>query len=51
MMPLTVSITDGIAFGMIAYSGLSLFTGKAGDVAWTIHLCAIFFMLRYIFLV
>ena len=51
MMPLTVSITDGIAFGMIAYSGLSLFTGKAKEVAWTIHVCAFFFMLRYIFLV
>jgi AGZA family xanthine/uracil permease-like MFS transporter len=44
-------VTGAILLGMIAYSGLSLFTGKARNVAWAIHVCALFFMLRYIFLV
>ena len=30
MMPLTVSITDGIAFGFIAYAVLKLGTGRGG---------------------
>lgn len=50
VMPLAVSITDGIAFGLISYSGLSLACGKAGKVPWPLHLCAVLLLLRYIFL-
>jgi AGZA family xanthine/uracil permease-like MFS transporter len=50
VMGFTVSITEGIAFGLIAYSLLSVFTGRAGKVAWPLHACAMFMMLRYVFL-
>jgi AGZA family xanthine/uracil permease-like MFS transporter len=50
IMPLAVSITDGIAFGLIAYSGLSIVAGKARDLAWPLHLCAVLLLLRYVFL-
>ena len=32
MMPLTVSITEGIAFGFISYAVLKLCTGRGGEV-------------------
>jgi len=50
VMPLAVSITDGIAFGLITYSGLSVFNGKTREVPWPLHLCAGLLFLRYIFL-
>ena len=50
IMPLTVSITDGIAFGFIAYSDLSIVAGKARDLPWPLHFCAALLLLRYIFL-
>lgn len=50
VMPLAVSITDGIAFGLIAYSGLSIVAGKAREVVWPLHLCAVLLLLRYVFL-
>ncbi len=50
IMALSVSITDGIAFGLISYSGLSITAGKARDVPWPLHLCAALLLLRYIFL-
>jgi len=51
IMPLTVSITEGISFGLISYSALALARGKAREVSWPVYLCAVFFLLRYIFLV
>lgn len=48
VMPLTVSITDGIAFGLIAYSLLKLATGRAGEAPWLIHLFAGLLVLRYV---
>lgn len=50
VMALAVSITDGIAFGLISYSLLSLAKGKALEVSWAVHLCAVLLLLRYIFL-
>jgi AGZA family xanthine/uracil permease-like MFS transporter len=50
VMTLAVSITDGIAFGLISYSGLSLVCGKARKVPWPLHLCAVLMLLRYVFL-
>ena len=47
MMPLTFSITDGIAFGFISYALLKLVTGRAGEVHWLIYLFAVLFIIRY----
>ena len=51
MMPLTVSITDGIAFGFIAYAVLKVVSGRAREAHWLVHLFAVLFLLRYILLV
>ncbi len=48
IMPLTFSITEGIAFGFISYSLLKLISGKGRDVHWVIYLFAVLFILRYI---
>ncbi len=51
MMPLTVSITEGIAFGFVSFSLLRLVTGRAREADWLIFLFAGLFVLRYAFLV
>jgi AGZA family xanthine/uracil permease-like MFS transporter len=48
IMPLTVSITEGISFGFISYSLLKLVTGKGRSVHWLIYLFSALFILRYI---
>ena len=48
IMPLTFSITEGIAFGFISYSILKLVTGKGREVHWMIYLFAVLFIIRYI---
>lgn len=40
VMPVTLSITDGIAFGLIAYTLLKLATGRLRDGHWMIYLFA-----------
>jgi AGZA family xanthine/uracil permease-like MFS transporter len=47
-MPLTFSITDGIAFGFISYALLKLITGRARDAHWLIYVLAVLFIARYI---
>jgi len=47
IMPLTLSITDGIAFGFISYALLKLVTGRGRQVHWLIYLFAVLFILRY----
>lgn len=42
MMPLTVSITDGIAFGFIACAVLKLVTDQAREVHWLVSVCCAF---------
>lgn len=51
VMPLAVSITDGIAFGFISYSLLKLVARRTSDAHWLVHLFAGLFLLRYAFLV
>ena len=51
VMPLAVSITDGIAFGFIAYALLKLATGRGTEVHWLVHLFAALFLVRYAVLV
>jgi adenine/guanine/hypoxanthine permease len=50
MMPLTVSITEGIAFGFIAYAALKLATGRARECHTFVYVFAVLFVLRYAFL-
>jgi AGZA family xanthine/uracil permease-like MFS transporter len=50
MMPLTVSITDGIAFGFIAYAVLKLATGRGREAHWLVYLFAALFLARYVWL-
>ena len=45
--PLTFSITDGIAFGFIAYALLKLVTGRIREAHWLVYLFAVLFVLRY----
>lgn len=47
VMPLTFSITDGIAFGFISYALLKLVTGRARDAHWLIYVLAVLFIARY----
>jgi len=47
VMPLTFSITDGIAFGFISYALLKLVTGRAKEVHWLIYVFALVFVIRY----
>ena len=51
VMPLTVSITEGIAFGFISFATLKLFAGRAAETEWLVFLFAGLFLVRYIFLV
>nr|MBI3612908.1 NCS2 family permease [Nitrospirota bacterium] len=48
LIPLTVSITDGIAFGLISYTVLKLVTGRVRDAHWLIYLFAGLLAVRYI---
>jgi AGZA family xanthine/uracil permease-like MFS transporter len=50
LMPLTVSITDGITFGLGAYSLLKLATGRHVEAHWIVHVMAGLLVLRYIML-
>jgi adenine/guanine/hypoxanthine permease len=47
LMPLTFSITDGMAFGFISYALLKLVTGRAREAHWLIYLFAALFVIRY----
>lgn len=49
-MPFTFSITEGLAFGLIAYSVLHLGIGRLPKTHPIIHLLAAAFLLRYFFL-
>jgi AGZA family xanthine/uracil permease-like MFS transporter len=51
MMPLAVSITDGIAFGFISYAVLKLATGRGREAHWIVYLFAALFVGRYALLV
>ena len=50
LMPLTISITEGIAFGFISYALLKLVTRQGRQVHWLIYLFAVLFVARYIWL-
>ncbi|MDC8831454.1 NCS2 family permease [Alteromonas gilva] len=48
-MPLTFSISEGIALGFITYVGVKLGTGKYKDISVITYLLAGVFVLRYVF--
>lgn len=50
MMPASQSIADGIAFGMISYVLLKLFTGRYKDISIMMYILTLLFALKYIFL-
>ena len=47
MIPLTFSITDGIAFGFISYALLKVVTGRGREAHWLIYVFAALFIARY----
>ena len=51
LMPLTISITEGIAFGFVSYALLKLVTRQGRQVHWLIYLFAVLFVARYIWLI
>ena len=50
LMPLAVSITDGIAFGFISFAVLKLATGRMREAHWLVYTFAALFLGRYIWL-
>jgi AGZA family xanthine/uracil permease-like MFS transporter len=49
-IPLTFSIANGLAFGIIAYAALKLVRGKARPADWMVYLLAALFVIRFIWL-
>ena len=47
-IPLTLSITEGIAFGFISYSLLKLVAGRGKEVHWIIYFFSVLFIVRYL---
>lgn len=48
VMPLTLSITEGIAIGFISLSILKLAAGKGRTLHWIIYLFSVLFIIRFI---
>lgn len=48
-IPLTFSIANGLAFGIVSFAALKLLTGKAQKSDWLLYLLAILFVLRFIY--
>jgi len=48
IMQFSFSITDGIAWGFIAYVLLKLVTGRAREIHWIVGLFAVLFVVQYV---
>lgn len=48
IMPLTMSISEGIAFGMLSYVLLKVLTGKWKKISLLMYILSIFFLLKFI---
>jgi AGZA family xanthine/uracil permease-like MFS transporter len=48
MMPLAYSISEGIAFGMLSFVLIKLFTGKWKQISLVMYILAAFFILRHV---
>ena len=49
-IPLTFSIANGLAFGIIAYAALQLLTGKFRRSDWLLYVLAGLFLVRFAYL-
>jgi adenine/guanine/hypoxanthine permease len=49
VMPLAFSITEGIAFGLLAYVGLKVGSGKSKEVGPVTYVLAVLFILHFFF--
>jgi AGZA family xanthine/uracil permease-like MFS transporter len=49
-IPLTYSIANGLAFGIVGYAALTLLTGRAKAKDWLLFVLAALFILRFIYL-
>lgn len=47
IMPLSMSITDGIAFGLIGYVVLKTATGRGRELHWLVYAFGLLFLARY----
>ncbi|HJX71648.1 MAG TPA: NCS2 family permease [Bacteroidales bacterium] len=47
IMPLTLSISEGIIFGMLSYVLLKVFTGKFREVSIVMYILSLFFILKF----
>ncbi|PWT84076.1 MAG: guanine permease [Blastocatellia bacterium] len=50
IMPLAVSITEGVAFGLLSYALLKVAAGRAHEVHPLVYVFAVLFLARYAFL-
>jgi AGZA family xanthine/uracil permease-like MFS transporter len=48
--PLTFSIANGLAFGIVSYAAFKLVGGKARREDWLLYVLAVLFVLRFIYL-
>lgn len=51
MMPLTISITEGISFGFISSALLKFASGRTAETHWIVFVCAVLFLIRSLALV
>ncbi len=49
-IPLTYSISDGLALGFISYPIIKLFSGKAKEVSWLMYVISMILILYFIFI-
>jgi len=47
IMPITYSIAEGIAFGMLSYTLLKVLTGKAKEVSIVMYILSLIFIIRF----
>ncbi len=48
IMPMTLSISEGIIFGMLSYVLIKIFTGKWKQVSLIMYMLSIFFILKFL---
>jgi AGZA family xanthine/uracil permease-like MFS transporter len=48
MMPLAYSISEGIAFGMLSYVLIKVFTGKWKQISLLMYILAVFFIIKHL---
>ncbi len=49
-IPLTFSIANGLAFGVVSYAALKLVSGRAGKADWLLYVLAVLFVARFAYM-